>query len=80
MAFYTWTEAMSVGVPLLDSDHRALIDAINRMHDQVEGDGKPSILGEIFDELIAYIEFHFAREEKVMATCEFPPVKSSPAA
>jgi len=76
MAFYTWTEAMSVGVSLLDSDHRALIDAINRLHDQVEGDGKPSILEEIFDELIAYTEFHFAREEKVMAVCEFPPAKS----
>ena len=76
MAFYKWTEAMSVGVPLVDSDHRALIGVINRLHDRVEGDGKPSDLAEIFDALIAYTEFHFAREEKVMAACNFPPAKS----
>jgi hemerythrin len=63
MAFYEWTETMSVGVDLFDSDHKALIGLINRLHESLEGD-EPAPLGEIFDTLIAYAELHFAREEK----------------
>jgi hemerythrin len=36
MSFYEWSEFMSVGVPLLDSDHKALIQLINQLHDALE--------------------------------------------
>ncbi len=32
MPYYLWTESMSVGIPLLDEDHKALIRLINRLH------------------------------------------------
>jgi hemerythrin-like metal-binding protein len=76
MAFYNWTESMSVGVRLLDADHKALIALINRLHDGLETGREPSDLNRIFDELIAYIEFHFAREEKVMEVSGYPGVVS----
>ena len=74
MAFYEWTESMSAGVPLFDSDHQALIGLINRLHDSLDGDG-PAPLEEIFDMLIAYAELHFAREEKGMEACGYPEVE-----
>ena len=33
--FYKWNDSMSVGVPLIDNDHRALIHLINRLHESV---------------------------------------------
>ncbi len=71
MAFYEWTETMSVGVELFDSDHKALIGLINRLHDSLEGNS-PTPLDDIFDMLIAYTELHFAREEKGLEACGYP--------
>ena len=72
MVFYEWTEAMSVGVDLIDSDHRALIDLINRLHEGMRGESGDEPPQDVFDTLIAYTEIHFAREEKVMQACGFP--------
>ena len=63
---------MSVGVALLDSDHQALIHLINRLHEYLETEEEPAVLEEIFETLVAYIDYHFAREEKVMDACEYP--------
>lgn len=72
MSFYEWTESMSVGVDLIDSDHKALIDLINLLHESISGERSTQSLQDVFDRLIAYTEIHFAREEKVMQACGFP--------
>ena len=58
-------------VDVLDSDHKALIALINRLHDDLEA-GRAAPLEPVLDRLIAYVEFHFAREERVMEACCFP--------
>jgi len=72
MSFYQWSESMSVGVELIDSDHKALIDLINLLHKSVSDDSTKQSLQDVFDRLIAYTEIHFSREEKVMQACGFP--------
>ncbi len=72
MSFYEWSESMSVGVELIDSDHKALIDLINLLHEAVSGEDNEQSLQDVFDRLIAYTEIHFSREEKVMQACGFP--------
>ena len=74
MPYYEWTETMSVGVALFDSDHKALIGLIDRLHDSAERE-EPAPLDEIFDRLIAYTELHFAREEKGMEACGYPEIE-----
>jgi hemerythrin-like metal-binding protein len=72
MPFYSWTEAMSVGVAVLDSDHKALINLINGLHQNLVLDEDPAMLDELFERLVHYVDYHFAREERVMETCEYP--------
>ena len=72
MPYYRWTESMSVGIPLLDEDHKALIRLINRLHASLAAGAKFVELEDIFDRLVAYIEFHFTREEKVMEVSGYP--------
>ena len=72
MPFFQWRESMSVGVALIDSDHQALIQLINRLHDHLETEQAPEVLDQTFDRLVAYIDYHFAREEKVMEACGYP--------
>lgn len=80
MPFFTWSQDMSVGVDLIDSDHQALIALINELHeavetareDAVEDENNPSLPRDTFDRLIDYIELHFVREEAVMKACDYP--------
>jgi hemerythrin len=74
MSFYEWSESMSVGVPLLDSDHKALIQLINQLHNAVEDREESSVLAQIFESLVAYIRLHFEREEQVMEACGYPEI------
>ncbi len=75
MAFYEWSDSMSVGVRLLDSDNKALIPLINKLHDSCRGGTLESDPLDIYDSLIAYLEIHLAREERVMEACKFPGLR-----
>jgi hemerythrin-like metal-binding protein len=74
MPFYEWSEAMSVGLPVLDSDHKALITLINTLHKELELDEEPAKLAEVFEKLVLYVDYHFAREESVMKACAYPAI------
>lgn len=71
MSGFTWTEAMSVGVPALDADHRCLVRIIHLLDDADSGDVKRAI-GIVMDALDVYCRYHFAREERIMQACGFP--------
>jgi hemerythrin len=67
MPLMTWTEKLSVGVGVLDEDHKKLVGMLNGLYDAMQaGHGKDS-LGRILNELVQYTKFHFAREEKLFA-------------
>ena len=61
-----WTEAMSVGIEVIDADHRKLVTLINSLARALDGERDPDLLGEVFSALEAYIHEHFTREEALM--------------
>lgn len=72
MAYLEWTDNLSVGVPLLDEDHRKLIGLINRVYQSVaDGDGE-QVVKAVLDELIDYTNYHFRREERMMEAAGYP--------
>ena len=75
MPFYEWLESMSVGVQLLDDDNKRIIGIINQFHECLQHGSPTDVLNEIFDSLIANVEFHFSREEKVIEACGYPYAK-----
>lgn len=74
MSLMIWTSAMSVGVPELDEDHRVLIRIVNQLAESKKNDDHAGILRQSIYSLLRYAEFHFAREEKVLAACDFPGI------
>jgi len=66
-----WTPDMSVGVPILDDDHKHLIEYLNRFIQAVDAQEGILDTDDIFTDLIRYTEEHFAREEAVMSACGF---------
>ncbi len=65
MSFLAWKDTMSVANPVIDRDHRMLIQYLNEMHDaMMAGHGK-EIVGTILNRLVAYTHDHFGREELI---------------
>jgi len=59
MSPIVWDESYSVGEPVIDQHHRALIDLINALDDDTE-------IGFILEQLTLYVAEHFRAEEQLM--------------
>lgn len=71
MDFMTWTNEMSVGVTVMDNDHKKLIGMINQLHYGITAGHSREILMAVLDQLVDYIKFHFAREEEMFAKTNY---------
>ncbi len=72
MPLIEWTESMSVGVPLLDADHREFIRLVNELDSNAEYAERRDVIRNTLNTLEDYANFHFSREESVMQACGFP--------
>ncbi|HTH17265.1 MAG TPA: bacteriohemerythrin, partial [Magnetospirillum sp.] len=72
MASIAWSEMMSVGVPVLDADHKTLIGLINALHRSVGDEEEYATLGSVLKALEDYAAHHFSREERMLAACRYP--------
>ena len=52
MAIISWSEAMSVGVPRLDRDHRVLIGLINRLEGDRSRRPDDKVIGEVLETMM----------------------------
>lgn len=74
MARIQYTKALSTGIRVIDNDHRMLIDIANALHDAVDRKAADEEVASALDALIRYVEEHFEREEKFMASCNYPDI------
>jgi len=76
MAYYTWKQEYSVGNDLMDKQHQAIIEMINKMHEAMQV-GKGGIeAGNIITEMIDYSVMHFAAEEELMRSLHYSGLNS----
>ena len=52
MPLMTWTQELSVGVKVLDDDHKKLVGMLNRLNEGMQANRGRATLGKIFDELV----------------------------
>jgi hemerythrin len=72
--FVDWDDRYSLGIPLIDAQHKRLIVITNDLHFACQAsDGK---LDERFKEAVhnavAYVQYHFSTEEKIMEKVKYP--------
>ncbi len=72
MPLLAWTDKLSVGVGVLDEDHKRLIDLVNQLYDAMQAGHGKEPLSRILDGLIQYTKMHFAREESFFARTGYP--------
>ncbi len=61
-----WTEDFSVGVSVLDFQHRRIIDMINPLIRSEDSPVAPEVLAETLTAMIQYAKQHFSEEERLM--------------
>lgn len=72
MPLINWKSSMSVGVELLDNQHKQLLSLMNSLHEQMKkGQGRLS-LPLVVKELASYAKVHFGSEERLMKNAQFP--------
>lgn len=64
MVTIEWSEKYSVGVAMFDEQHRVFFGIINDLYGSIIERKEREVLGDIFDQLIKYTEFHFESEER----------------
>jgi hemerythrin len=72
MALLSWNPDLSVGVRVLDEDHKKLIAMINELHDSMLKGHSNDVVGGVLRRLANYTVEHFQREEKFFAQTNYP--------
>ncbi len=71
----TWTRDLSVGIELIDEQHKMLIKHINELGRSLESGQGPAKVAATLNFLIDYTNFHFTAEENHMAANDYPELE-----
>ncbi|THB74147.1 MAG: hypothetical protein D6B25_14055 [Desulfobulbaceae bacterium] len=69
--FIQWSESLEIGNPLVDSEHRYLVQLLNNLHDQFEAGKEAISLAKVFSHLAQYVRVHFENEEALMVSIDY---------
>lgn len=58
-----WGPNYMIGINLIDSQHKVLVDLINQLYDSFGSANNMKVIKKIIHELISYTEYHFGEEE-----------------
>lgn len=74
MPIINWSPDFSVGVGSIDTDHKVLIHLINELDDAIRRGEPKGTVSRVLDALLDYTDYHFTREEALMAACGYPEI------
>ena len=68
-----WSDNMSLGISVIDKDHKKLLSLLNEMEYIIKDDAsKKGAIESVLSELVDYTVYHFQREELLMQACGYP--------
>ncbi len=62
---FPWDKNFETGIPLIDLEHKELVNILNRLAAHLANLSSAPALDEIFDELANYADYHFKSEEGI---------------
>ena len=66
MALITWGPKLEIGIEIIDSQHRRLVDLINELDEAIEGGRAGDVVGNTLQGLIDYTHTHFRTEQDLL--------------
>ncbi len=71
-----WDDKYSVGIPMIDEEHKKFIDIINKATQVKQHDDSPRAMSELLVEMTVYALEHFKTEENYMINFKYYDYKS----
>jgi hemerythrin len=70
----TWSETYSMGIKIIDDQHKGLLDFVNELFGHSTGDENEerAWFKKVIHQAVQYVKDHFATEEKYMVATKFP--------
>jgi hemerythrin len=65
MAYLAWDHELDTKIPVIDNQHRRIVEYINELHDAIVSADREQV-GEVLEQLVDYTLSHFAFEEELM--------------
>jgi len=72
-----WNDKFSVGISMIDEEHKKLFGILNKVIVVKEHNGNPEELWEVLSEMTNYALTHFKTEEAYMKECNYPEYQST---
>ncbi len=76
MSDFKWDDSLSVGVDLIDEQHKMLIEKLADLSDALKKSMEFNEILKTLEFMIDYTDFHFTAEEKTMAEHDYPGLES----
>jgi hemerythrin len=76
MAKFIWTEQLNVGIPVIDQQHRRIVEYINQLDDARNDGHSREEMGNLINDLVDYTVSHFGFEESLQDEANYPFAKS----
>lgn len=70
--FVSWSDDLSVGIGVIDDDHKKLLNLINNLQTAVFYPTGEAFERQALQELVDYTKYHFEREERMMVENDYP--------
>jgi len=76
--FVQWSDALNVGIPFVDAQHRKLIDILNELHSGIHGAHGPqspeggASFRKAMHGAVEYVRVHFSAEEELLRKINYP--------
>ena len=67
-----WDDSLSVGIELIDEQHKVWIERLNSLSAAIESHQEVQHISKTLDFMVDYVEFHFATEESHMVAQNYP--------
>lgn len=72
MELLIWSNTYSVGIDVIDEQHKTLIHLLNELHTIQQQQGGDEQVEAILDELVKYTVYHFSTEEEMFRKYNYP--------
>lgn len=76
MAIAIWSSRFETGIPIIDTQHKALFEAVNKLADSFKNGTASAQVKASMDFLVKYTVEHFRTEEKYMREIDYPKLTS----
>lgn len=75
MAYFAWSDSFSVGNPLIDGQHKRLVELVDELFTAMKERKTNEVISKVLNNLAEYTIYHFNTEETLFVHSSYPKIE-----